>query len=111
MRSSVCKIPPNDGLAIADAYHMSPHKTMTIGLRLAILGCALLAQRAAAAEGFEPLGATIAQLRAALDAGQISSEQLTRYYLDRIQRFDQKGPHINALITINAKAVQQAKQL
>jgi amidase len=73
--------------------------------------CALLAQRAAAAEGFEPLGATIAQLHAALDAGQISSEQLTRYYLDRIQRFDRQGPHINALITINAKAVQQAKQL
>jgi amidase len=60
---------------------------------------------------FSPANASIEQLRGALDAGQINSEQLVRYYLDRIERFDKKGPRINALISLNPQALEQARQL
>src|ERR1700730_36718 len=60
---------------------------------------------------FDPANATIEQLRGALDAGQVSCEQLVRYYLDRVERFDKKGPRINALISLNANALEQARRL
>src|SRR5882724_9610603 len=61
-------------------------------------------------EAFNPTGASIEQLRLALDAGRVSSEQLVRYYTDRIERFDQKGPRINALISLNTKALAEARR-
>jgi amidase len=67
--------------------------------------------QAMAIDAFSPANATIEQLRHALDADQVSSEQLVRYYLDRIERFDKKGPHINALISLNANALEQARRL
>jgi len=70
-----------------------------------------LSMRASGAETLNPANATIEQLRLALDSGQVNSEQLVRYYMDRIARFDKRGPHINALISINAKALKEARRL
>jgi amidase len=63
-----------------------------------------------AGRAFNPANASIEQLRAALDAGRVSSEQLVAFYLDRIERFDKKGPRINALVSLNPKALEQARQ-
>ena len=60
---------------------------------------------------FDPAAATIPQLRAALDSGAISDVQLVRYYLNRIERFDKRGPRINALISLNAHALEQARHI
>src|ERR1700730_6136163 len=62
-------------------------------------------------EAFNPANAGIEKLRLALDAGRVSSEQLVRYYTDRIERFDQKGPRINTLISLNIKALEEARRL
>jgi amidase len=59
---------------------------------------------------FEPANATLSQLRVALDAHEISSMQLVQFYLERIGRFDQAGPRINAIITLNPRALEQAQQ-
>jgi amidase len=69
------------------------------------------AQQAGARSAFDPAGATIPQLRSALDSGAISDIQLVRYYLDRIKRFDKSGPRINALINLNADALKQAQRI
>jgi amidase len=66
---------------------------------------------AAAAVAFNPSGATISQLREALDGQRISYEQLVRYYWQRIARLDQTGPAIHALISLNPEALAQARQL
>src|ERR1700733_7976592 len=81
--------------------------------RLALIFAGLLSfsVQAVGNEAFSPANATIEQLRLALDAGQVNSEQLVRYYLDRIERFDKKGPHINALISLNPNALEQARRL
>jgi amidase len=68
-------------------------------------------QQTRASGAFDPAGATIPQLRAALDSGAISDIQLVRYYLDRIKRFDKSGPRINALINLNVDALKQARRI
>jgi amidase len=71
----------------------------------------ILSMHAVADDTFNPAHATIERLRSALDSGRTSSEQLVRYYLDRIRRLDKNGPHINALISLNTKALEQARRL
>ena len=78
------------------------------------VGCIALVAlftQAFAADQVVPANASIEQLRLALDSGRLSSEQLVRYYLDRIERFDKRGPHINALISLNQKVLEQARRL
>ncbi len=54
---------------------------------------------------------TVAQLQAAMTAGKLSSEQLTRYYIQRILDLDQNGPGVNAVIELNPDALDIAKQM
>ena len=53
--------------------------------------------------------ASIADLHAAFADGSLSSEQLVRAYIARIDAYDKKGPTINTVITLNAKALKEAK--
>lgn len=53
--------------------------------------------------------ATVAQLKDALDNGQITSEQLTRAYLDRIQALDAQPPALNAVRAVNPNALAEAR--
>ncbi|WP_237058678.1 amidase [Loktanella sp. M215] len=54
--------------------------------------------------------ASIADLRAALEAGEVTSVGLVDLYLDRIARFDRAGPCLNAVPVLNpaARAAAQA---
>src|SRR5437773_6267623 len=77
-----------------------------------ILLLALLASsRAAAADAapFPHAEATVAQLQAGMAAGRLTSEQLTRDYIQRILDLDQGGPGVNAVIEINPDAVSMAR--
>lgn len=55
--------------------------------------------------------ATIADIDAAFNAGTLTSEQLVKLYLARIEAYDKQGPHINAVITLNPEALEIAKAL
>ena len=55
--------------------------------------------------------ATIADLQAAYKTGKLSAEQVTKAYLARIAAYDKQGPVINAVITLNPKALEVAKAL
>lgn len=55
--------------------------------------------------------ATIADLDAAFAKGTLTSEKLVKMYLKRIEAYDKQGPGINAVITLNPKALEQAKAL
>jgi amidase len=85
---------------------------MSMSCRLIVL-FAILANSPLRAwsDSFSPANQSIEQLRVAMDSGRISSEQLVRYYLDRIERFDKAGPRINAMISINSMALEQARRL
>src|SRR5256885_303249 len=77
-----------------------------------ILLLALLASsRAAAADAapFPHAEATVAQLQAEMAAGRLTSEQLTRDYIQRILDLDQGGPGVNSVIEINPDAISMAR--
>src|SRR5467141_2223230 len=77
-----------------------------------ILLLALLASfRAAAADSapFRHAEATVAQLQAEMAAGRLTSERLTRDYIQRILDLDQGGPGVNSVIEINPDAVSMAQ--
>ncbi|MFA9427177.1 amidase [Natronorubrum sp. A-ect3] len=60
---------------------------------------------------FEIVEATIDEIHDAMKAGELSSEALTNRYLDRIKAYDQDGPELNSIITINEEAVDRAAEL
>src|SRR5256714_4057221 len=77
-----------------------------------ILLLALLASfRAAAADSapFRHAEATVAQLQAEMAAGRLTSERLTRDYIQRILDLDQGGPGVNSVIEINPDAISMAR--
>ncbi len=55
--------------------------------------------------------ATIAEINAAFDAGALTSEQLVKLCLARIEAYDNDGPKLNAVILLNPNAVKTAKSL
>jgi len=55
--------------------------------------------------------ATIVEINKAFKAGVLTSERLVQLYLNRISAYDQQGPAINALITINPNALAIAREL
>jgi amidase len=90
--------------------------TRTVGRILALV--LLLAPLTARADGrdkdnFPFLEATVAQLQAEMAAGRLTSEELTRAYIQRIEKLDQGGPAVgvNALIQLNPDALAIARQM
>jgi len=55
--------------------------------------------------------ATIADLQAAMEKGALTSEKLVQLYLARIEAYDQKGPALNTIITLNPRALDEARAL
>jgi amidase len=54
---------------------------------------------------------TIADLNVAFKAGTLTAEKLTELYLARIAAYDKQGPTLNTVITLNPKALAEAKAL
>jgi amidase len=52
---------------------------------------------------------TVAQLQDGMYDGRLTSERLTRYYVDRILALDQNGPGVNSVIELNPDAIEAAE--
>jgi amidase len=63
------------------------------------------------AQSFEVAEASIADEQKAMTEGRVTSKALVQAYLNRIAAFDQRGPRLNALITINPNALRDAEAL
>ncbi|HZU43791.1 MAG TPA: amidase family protein [Terriglobales bacterium] len=76
-----------------------------------LLLSALLFTTLAAAQDTSSLfnEATIPQLQSEMDSGKLSSVELTRYYLNRINTMDQSGPGVNSVIESNPDALAMAR--
>ncbi|HEY0766412.1 MAG TPA: amidase [Steroidobacteraceae bacterium] len=87
---------------------------MTSRMAGRILVTALLlsspAARAESEDDFPFLEATVAQLQAQMAAGRLTSEQLTRAYIERIHKLDSTGPGVNAVIELNPDALAIARK-
>ena len=69
------------------------------------------APRTSPTPAFDVVEKSIADLQAAMGSGQVTSRQLVEAYLARIRKYDQDGPHINAFISLNPKALETADAL
>jgi Asp-tRNA(Asn)/Glu-tRNA(Gln) amidotransferase A subunit family amidase len=54
---------------------------------------------------------TIADIHAAMKAGQLTCRELVQQYLRRIDAFDKNGPAINAIVLVNPGALAEADAL
>jgi amidase len=70
-----------------------------------------LSPQALSPQAFKLLEATIADVHTAYQAGTLTVRGLVQSYLDRIAAYDQKGPAINALISLNPSALEEADRL
>jgi len=82
---------------------MNPLRTLLLS---AVFGCSSLFATTLTLET-----ATIADLQAAMGAGTLTSEKLLEAYLARIAAYDKQGPSLNTVITLNSKALAEAKAL
>ena len=55
--------------------------------------------------------ATIDEVQAAYRSGALTAAQLVQAYLDRIHAYDQAGPKLNVVISLNPKALDEAAAL
>ncbi len=55
--------------------------------------------------------ASVAGLHDQLQRGDVSSEDLVHWYIDRIETIDRSGPTLNAIIEINPDALRIARAL
>ncbi len=62
-------------------------------------------------KSFNLLEATIESIHADYRSGELTSRQLVQLYLNRIEAYDQKGPKLNAIITVNPQALEEADRL
>jgi len=76
------------------------------------VGAALLGTApSASAKPIEFDQATIAELNAAFAAGTLTAERLMEMSLARIAAYDRAGPKLHAIITLNPKAMDEARAL
>ena len=73
------------------------------------MGCGFVP--VASAQPLDVTAATIGELNEAFDAGTLTAERLVELYLARIEAYDEKGPKLNAVITLNPKALETARAL
>jgi amidase len=62
-------------------------------------------------KGFNVVETTISDIHTAYRSGALTARQLVHAYLDRIDTYDQQGPEINALISLNKEAFAEADRL
>jgi molybdate transport system substrate-binding protein len=76
------------------------------------------AARVIAKSGMEPVSktfhlveATIEDIHGAFRSGQLTCRKLVEHYLDRISAYDKSGPGLNAIQSVNSRALQEAELL
>jgi amidase len=73
-----------------------------------VLACAAISAQAATAD---LASMSIEQLNASFDKGALTAEKLVQLCLNRIEAYDDRGPKLNALITVNPAALETARAL
>src|ERR1700737_1161784 len=76
--------------------------------KLTAISLLFLAYNMASAASCKLEEASIADIEQAIKTKQITCEALVSSYLDRINAYDQKGPALNAVITVNQAARELA---
>lgn len=83
-----------------------------VGLTAALVaGGALVAGARSQSRTVNLMTASVADIQTAVDAGQLTYERLVERYLKRIDAYDRNGPTLNAVVAVNPKATEIAREL
>ena len=99
-------MPTGEKLMTQDKFN-TPAKTIRLVSGLCVLS--LLFGYTATSVAAEYREHDIATLQALMEQGELSSRQLTQYYLDRIEAVDRNGPTLNSIIEVNPDAIEIAE--
>lgn len=80
-------------------------------LRAVLLLSVGLAVPRASAATLDLATASVADLQAAMSSGVLTAEKLVALHLARIDAYDQQGPKLNTVITLNPRASAEARAL
>jgi hypothetical protein len=74
---------------------------------LAMLGLfsSVQAQEGTPSQSFRLEEVTIADIHAAYQSGRLTARQLVQMYLDRIDKYDRRGPALNSIQSLNPRAL------
>ncbi len=91
-------------------------RTRWLGQVMAVLAAVLPTAAAAGTaqssqSRFDVVEATITEIHAAMNAGELTARELVQLYLDRIEAYDKQGPAVNAIIVVNPNALKRAAEL
>lgn len=80
-------------------------------MKRVLLGAVLAASAApaAVAADYDVTEKSVAQLQADMTSGRVTSEQIVRAYIARIDAIDRKGPALHSVIAVNPAAVKAAQ--
>lgn len=76
-----------------------------------VAACLLLPVLVAAQPAFELVEAGIDDVTRAIERGEVTARQITAQALARIDAYDKRGAAINAIVTVNPRALDRAAQL
>lgn len=76
-----------------------------------LTACGAIPPEATRSQPFKFVEATIADMHAAMQAGQLSCRTVVQGYIDRIKAFDLSGPSLHTVITLNPTALTEADEL
>jgi len=93
---------------MSSPFNLSRSGVLAVALAAAL---AFAAPSRVSAKTFDLENASISDIQAAVDAGALTYEKLVQLYIARIQAYDHQGPGLNAVITLNPKAVETARAL
>jgi Asp-tRNA(Asn)/Glu-tRNA(Gln) amidotransferase A subunit family amidase len=66
---------------------------------------------ALASPRYDAFEKTIPELQEAMERGEVTSRELVRQYLERIEAFDRGGPALNSFLYVNPRALEEADAL
>jgi Asp-tRNA(Asn)/Glu-tRNA(Gln) amidotransferase A subunit family amidase len=95
------------------SHSITTRITQAIAALAAFVITAMLIQSMQSKEttSFSVMETSVAEVHEAYKSGSLNAQQLVKMYLDRIEAYDQQGPTINCVITVNPKAMEEAARL
>ena len=87
------------------------HRAWNVLCACAVCACFPSSPPSAQETAFVLEEATIAEIHAAFASGALTCQQLVTGYLARIEAYDDEGPALNAILTLNPRALETAAEM
>ena len=103
--------PVNAGRPLRSQFTAGSHLAIRAVLVGSLVSTSCAAPSPDSPPAFDVMEKSISELSGALEAGEVTSQDLVRLFLNRIDAYDQQGPVLNTVIALNPSATDDAALL